>query len=634
MRNFFFYAYICLTAHLIFAQIGISVPPFVSSSALNINNISGNQIINITTLDTSLYSGMFSPQPDIIPVGGYLGWPISILDYNNDSNNEYFGCWYADSSSTGYCKSAMAIKDTFFNTYEISFFFPDTSVEYIGDYDINSDGNPDFLVSAIDSGRYYSLRCYTNNELTGYPDSLLFKQFILPGLVIKPCIGYFDGDSLTDMIMYTNTNVPGGCSSCISFYEYDPNLNKFVLVNSYDLTQEYREVACADFDSDGHLEFITGTNYGGPNSCVYAYKNIGNNNYAFLYSRFLPILNLYIARAGQDLDNDGNKDLFMAGTQIGSPDFLRLYWLIYTAQSIDINRELTISGVNLFIANHMDLYDVDNDGDNELVFNFGSSILVLKWVDPIKSFKVFYFRKLSPGESAEYVTFKDLDGDDYPELFISVSRPDLSYVTYILHNDINPVPVELSSFTAEFIDNTVKLKWTTVTETNNKGFEIQRSEVRDEYVNPLSEKSEWEKIGYVAGYGTTTKPNAYVFEDRNVKNGIYKYRLKQIDFDGSFKYSKEISISLNPAFEFSLEQNFPNPFNPSTKISWQLPVRGQVSLKVYDILGNEVATLVNEEKSAGIYEVNFNAVNLPSGVYFYRIKAGDFIQTKKMILLK
>ena len=117
-----------------------------------------------------------------------------------------------------------------------------------------------------------------------------------------------------------------------------------------------------------------------------------------------------------------------------------------------------------------------------------------------------------------------------------------------------------------------------------------------------------------------------------------RYRLKQIDFDGTFEYSSTIEVEVNSPTKFSLEQNYPNPFNPSTKISWQSPVISWQTLKVYDILGNEIATLVNEEKSAGQYEVEFNPEssikNPASGIYFYQLKAGDFVETKKMILMK
>ena len=192
------------------------------------------------------------------------------------------------------------------------------------------------------------------------------------------------------------------------------------------------------------------------------------------------------------------------------------------------------------------------------------------------------------------------------------------------------VPVELSSFTANIINGNVILNWVTATEINNQGFEVQRS----------SSNSEFTTIGFVIGKGTTTERQEYSYVDRNVTTGKYFYRLKQIDFDGTFEYlptgqagSIEIEVDAAPV-SFSLEQNYPNPFNPSTTIRFGLPEKEFVSLKIYDVMGNEVAILMNEEKPAGSHSVEFDASGLASGTYFYKLQAGSNITTRKMILLK
>lgn len=199
------------------------------------------------------------------------------------------------------------------------------------------------------------------------------------------------------------------------------------------------------------------------------------------------------------------------------------------------------------------------------------------------------------------------------------------YYSYII-DTTGTVPVELVSFSASVAVNVVTLSWSTATELNNHGFEIERS----------VDKANWITIGFKEGEGTTSEPQQYSYKDNLSEFGaatLY-YRLKQFDFIGNYEYSNVIEIYLAPSV-FSLEQNYPNPFNPSTTISYQLPVNSIVSLKVYDIIGNEIATLVNEEKLAGKYEVEFSAtVGYASGVYYYTLKAGEFIQSKKMILLK
>jgi photosystem II stability/assembly factor-like uncharacterized protein len=199
----------------------------------------------------------------------------------------------------------------------------------------------------------------------------------------------------------------------------------------------------------------------------------------------------------------------------------------------------------------------------------------------------------------------------------------------ILHTINGGIPVELISFTAEFFEGKVELNWSTATETNNSGFEIHKKES-----GVRSQDSEWNNIGFVSGHGTTTETQHYSFTDNDVKRGKYQYKLKQIDYDGTFEHSQIVEIEIPVVNEFSLSQNYPNPFNPTTSLQYAIGNRQFVTLKVYDLLGREVATLINEEKSAGEYEVEFNGVSLPSGIYFYQLKAGPFVEARKMILLK
>ena len=192
---------------------------------------------------------------------------------------------------------------------------------------------------------------------------------------------------------------------------------------------------------------------------------------------------------------------------------------------------------------------------------------------------------------------------------------------HVADNYFQPVvvPVELTSFTSVVNDKNIQLNWRTATELNNKGFEIYRN---------------GSKIAFVEGKGTTSETQDYSFVDKNLNSGIYNYRLNQLDFDGTQEFVGELTVNLILPEQFILEQNYPNPFNPSTSIRYSIPNSEFVRLKVYDILGREVATLVNEEKPAGSYGVEFNASQLSSGIYYYTIKTGNFVGTKKMILLK
>ncbi|HQI41038.1 MAG: hypothetical protein B6D44_14695 [Ignavibacteriales bacterium UTCHB2] len=191
------------------------------------------------------------------------------------------------------------------------------------------------------------------------------------------------------------------------------------------------------------------------------------------------------------------------------------------------------------------------------------------------------------------------------------------------------VPVELTAFTGNPVNGNVLLNWTTATEINNQGFEVQR--LKDHKIEGLNE---WERIGFVSGFGTTTEAKSYSFTDENVKAGKYQYRLKQIDFDGSFEYSNIIEVDVNTPAEYSLEQNYPNPFNPVTTIKFSLPVSGNVNLSVYNSLGEKVETLANQYFEAGHHQIIWKADKYSSGVYYYRIEAGNYNSVKKMMLIK
>jgi uncharacterized delta-60 repeat protein len=199
----------------------------------------------------------------------------------------------------------------------------------------------------------------------------------------------------------------------------------------------------------------------------------------------------------------------------------------------------------------------------------------------------------------------------------------------------NPLPVELTSFTAVTKKQGVELVWKTATEVNNYGFEIEKSRIQKSEVRSQNTTETWSKAGFVEGNGTTNGAKQYSFTDKNLSAGEYLYRLKQIDRDGKFTYSQAVEVSIaNTPKDFTLEQNYPNPFNPSTVIGYQLPVSSHITLKVYDAIGREVAALVNEVKEAGSYSVTFDASKLSSGIYFARLQSGDKVQLKKLILIK
>ncbi|MCK6602767.1 MAG: FG-GAP-like repeat-containing protein [Bacteroidetes bacterium] len=236
----------------------------------------------------------------------------------------------------------------------------------------------------------------------------------------------------------------------------------------------------------------------------------------------------------------------------------------------------------------------------------------------------------------DLVVFKSEDGENWNVVTATINKDtDPRTATFTITSfseftigETGSLPVELVQFSAEASGDRVNLTWSTATETNNSGFEVemQKSEAG-------SQKSGWTKVGFVAGKGTTTEAQTYSFSVSGVNANQAEFRLKQIDTDGKTSYSQILTVDLKPA-EFALEQNYPNPFNPATTIRYSLAAESRVSLKVYNSLGQQVRNLVQASQPAGFYSVPLNAADLSSGVYFYILEAGSFKSVKKLTLVK
>jgi len=271
--------------------------------------------------------------------------------------------------------------------------------------------------------------------------------------------------------------------------------------------------------------------------------------------------------------------------------------------------------------------------------------LVLNWQQVIDSLgKIFPNAKLGIGEcgtvntanKASFITRYYNTTVSHPRwvggcfwwYFRQDCVPYTSALWLVLNTAINniPMPVNLLSFLSSESGRDTKLNWVTSSELNNSGFDVER----------ISEGTDWTKVGFVTGKGTTQFPVTYTFEDNNLTTGKYRYRLKQIDYNGSFEYcylSGDVDIGI-PS-KFNLSQNYPNPFNPVTKIDFTIPVDSKVSLIIYDVTGRETARIINNEvKKADYYTVAFNGSSFSSGVYFYKIISDNYVQTKKMMIVK
>ena len=245
-----------------------------------------------------------------------------------------------------------------------------------------------------------------------------------------------------------------------------------------------------------------------------------------------------------------------------------------------------------------------------------------------------YSGTIYSGNSVNIGLMINTDGLEMGEysMDVEISTNDPAHQTIVVPISMtvqSEVPVELLSFNAEMVDDNVVLNWATATETNNSGYQIEKRQKSD-----VKGQTEFNNVGFVSGKGTTTEKSVYSFSDKNEKPGTYVYRLKQIDLDGTYSYSNEVEIEVTGPKDFALYQNYPNPFNPSTTIKFALPVKTNLSLNIYNTLGEKVAEIFKGEMEEGYHEMMFNASGLSSGIYYYTITADNFSETKKMILIK
>ena len=350
-----------------------------------------------------------------------------------------------------------------------------------------------------------------------------------------------------------------------------------------------------------------------------------------------------------EIDNAGNK---WVGTSMGLVKFDDTKWEIFNTANSEIPGNevscITVDNSNvIWIGITIDQYPnreiaiAKFDGTNWTIYDESNSGLPVNLITCIEvdEYGTIWFGSYSglvkfDGFSwTEYkVANSDLPGDiingiiidKYGNKWIAFGSENDVKNGLAIFNENGVVPVELKSFTATANGKEVTLNWSTATELNNQGFEVQRKFGSNDFVT----------IGSVKGHGTTTSLNSYTYTDKLADAGKYFYRLKQIDYGGKYEYSEVVEVNWSPFTTYKLEQNYPNPFNPTTTIGFGIPEKANVRLSILNILGEEIRVLLNEEKESGHHSIEFNASDLPSGVYFYQLRTGSFVETKKMVLLR
>ncbi|MBZ0199268.1 MAG: T9SS type A sorting domain-containing protein, partial [Ignavibacteriaceae bacterium] len=335
-----------------------------------------------------------------------------------------------------------------------------------------------------------------------------------------------------------------------------------------------------------------------------------------------------------DINNDNTKEIIVAGNGSAAQKFFLLQGSGAAVTATEIGTVTTIGLSGRMYGGSAGDIDVDGKVDfvagtrsatpNESIIRFeynGTGAIT----DPVNYTITTIDKEFTASIDGRWmhIAVANVDEDPDMEVLYSEGTGELAPIVILDHN--GHVPVELSSFSANVVDGLVRLDWATTTETNNYGFEVQRS---------VDGKS-FATVAFVNGAGTSTEKHTYSYVDSDVEIGNYFYRLKQVDLNGTFAYTDVTEVNFTTPTEFVLEQNYPNPFNPSTTIKFGLAANSAVDLRVYNIVGEEVAVLVSGQMmESGTYQVTFNANNLPSGTYIYRLSAGNKVLTNKMTLLK
>lgn len=436
-------------------------------------------------------------------------------------------------------------------------------------------------------------------------------------------------------------------------YAWEPNGTlvsgfPYAILDSANGSNSYSSPLLVDLTGDGKLEIVFGSHQStGDGGVIYALDYTGTS----LPGWPQTVTNwIYGAPIAADIDGDNELEILIG--EYGSSGTPAFYIYAYNVDgSTCTNFPL---GPFFGIANQLVIADLDADGDYEIIFDENVQVgdyghysaihldgtAVTDWpVDVLanSSFQQPLFGDLNNDGTLDMVggsfSFNVVTKEVYNYAWNTGLPYDPTKIVNPMYQfgptrngvfiDPTTIPVELTSFTAKASGDVVSLEWSTATETNNSGFDIEKLV-----------GTEWQQIGFVEGAGTTTEAKNYNFVETGVQSGNHSYRLKQIDHDGSFEYSAIVEVFVTPAASYNLSQNYPNPFNPSTTIAFTIVKPAKVQVAVYNTIGKKVAVLTNKYYEAGSHSLRFDASELPSGIYFYRLQADNFVETKKMLLLK
>lgn len=387
-------------------------------------------------------------------------------------------------------------------------------------------------------------------------------------------------------------------------------------------------------------------NIGGSGSITIDYMTL-NNSAGLTLNQNLSIDNSLTLTSG-DINLNG-KDITLGSSatlsETAGNTVKGTSGVIQTTRNLNAPSSLNVAGLGATITSSVDMGSTTiQRGHAERTGNANTSILRYYDISPttntgLNATLVFNYddSELNSKTEANLVLFRSTNGTDWTyqggNVNTSANTITLSgidaFSLWTAGDSDNPLPVELTSFTARMTGTNVQLNWATASEIDNFGFQIERTLVTEGQDNTFS------VIGFVEGKGTVYTPKEYTWVDNTVNRpGKYQYRLKQIDTDGDFEYSDAVEVVFEAPKSFELSQNYPNPFNPSTRISFTVPADSRVKISVFNAVGELIKVLEDGIREAGYHSVVFDAAGLPSGMYYYKLEAGDFVQSRKMLLIK
>jgi len=593
-------------------------------------------VIDLLTIDTSLYYQKYQFWQEV-PVSAGMGpIPITAADINQNQLPELYG--YEKHYQTSWNSLHLKIfeLDPADSIFKIAYTYSDTIFEVNDIYDINGDGQMQLFTSSNDILVPHLKVIYKKPS----PNSFAITEdfhFTVWNQMNDAMLGDYDNNGLTDLLYYS-------LDRYTEIDEYNPAFNRFDSVYAFPEPDIYGGgFSTEDIDGDGYPDIVLGT----VNGFVHILEYQPETGYQNIWNDTLDTFNAYVHFTTNDIDGNGKPEFWVGGDAF----YNNIPKTLYTCYESDGNNsykvvaKIWLNGIFSTDAYNAFPVDVDKDGVEEIAICVDLHFLILMFTGSPDhhSYKLYYIKKNeNPSNYNVYygASMYELTGDSKEEILISRQEANNNDQLRLFTSIYRPaaiVPVELTSFTATAKGNNVLLNWSTASELNNRGYEVERVSYS------TSSLKGWNRVGFVEGFGTTAEQHSYIYIDSNLTSGKYNYRLKQIDYDGSFKYSKEIEVDLSSPLRYSLEQNYPNPFNPNTTIEFSITEQADLTLTVYNILGKEVKSLIKEKLSPGNYTINWEAKGsdgklLSSGIYLIRLSAQSgsdrYFKTIKALLLK